>query len=166
MMKYFRNNNFVYDLEKEISSLKSKAENMINEYCNNFYDNEMVDGDKVEEKRKELLSSINIKYDFCRQDSLYYEKGDFYICIPNKELDIREERRYGKLIKQADTIEELCDAFVYVTDIKRQIVTQYKEQCIYFFEGEKPIAYYGAIWTEKGLIYVAKMNDKGELELL
>ena len=24
----------------------------------------------------------------------------------------------------------------------------------------------GAIWTDKGLIYVAKMNDKGELELL
>ena len=25
---------------------------------------------------------------------------------------------------------------------------------------------YGAIWTSKGLIYVAKMNDKGELCLL
>ena len=25
---------------------------------------------------------------------------------------------------------------------------------------------YGAIWTSKGLIYVAKMNDKGELELI
>ena len=27
-------------------------------------------------------------------------------------------------------------------------------------------AIYGAIWTDKGLIYAAKMNDKGELELL
>ena len=25
---------------------------------------------------------------------------------------------------------------------------------------------FGAIWTDKGLIYVAKMNEKGELELL
>ena len=25
---------------------------------------------------------------------------------------------------------------------------------------------YGAIWTDKGLIYVAKMNEEGELELL
>ena len=25
---------------------------------------------------------------------------------------------------------------------------------------------YGAIWTDKGLIYVAKMNEKRELELL
>ena len=26
--------------------------------------------------------------------------------------------------------------------------------------------WYGAIWTDKGLIYVAKMNSNGELELL
>ena len=25
---------------------------------------------------------------------------------------------------------------------------------------------YGAIWTDKGLIYVAKMNNKGEFKLL
>ena len=31
---------------------------------------------------------------------------------------------------------------------------------------EKGDNVYGAIWTDKGLIYVAKMNDKGELELL
>ena len=28
------------------------------------------------------------------------------------------------------------------------------------------IEIYGAIWTDKGLIYVAKMNDKGELCLI
>lgn len=62
---------------------------------------------------------------------------------------------------QADTIDELCDRFCAI------------------YENEEPVAYknyldakatqkevYGAIWTEKGLIYVAKMNDKGELELL
>ena len=32
--------------------------------------------------------------------------------------------------------------------------------------GDKKIQIYGAIWTDKGLIYVAKMNKKGELELL
>ena len=25
---------------------------------------------------------------------------------------------------------------------------------------------YGAIWTDKGLVYVIKMNEKGEFELL
>ena len=69
-------------------------------------------------------------------------------------------------IKVADTIEELCD---YV-DI------QYKDGTweTYFYENEFKIkllfkkakqVFYG-IRTNKGLIYVAKMNDKGELELL
>ena len=26
--------------------------------------------------------------------------------------------------------------------------------------------FYGAIWTDKGLIYIARMNIKGDLELL
>lgn len=64
------------------------------------------------------------------------------------------------ILKQADTIEELCDAFVfeetYPSGLKRHIITE--DVCV----GTQ----FGAIWTDKGLIYVAKMNDKGELELL
>lgn len=65
-------------------------------------------------------------------------------------------------IKQADTIEELCDEFVIennghcISDlytIKRLLV-------------KNKVLVFGAIWTDKGLIYVAKMNDKGELKLL
>ena len=72
-----------------------------------------------------------------------------------------EYEKQPKLCKSADTIEELCDRFVVI------------------YENEKPVPYknyldalatqkevYGAIWTDKGLIYVAKMNNKGELELL
>lgn len=63
------------------------------------------------------------------------------------------------VLKQADTIEELCDEGVC------------EHKCIGFvdicgFELYKKFDCYGAIWTDKGLIYVAKMNDKGELELL
>lgn len=63
----------------------------------------------------------------------------------------------------ADTIEEFCDEFVYQID-------KY-----HYYNDELEIAkglcdditkIYGAIWTDKGLIYVAKMNEKGELELL
>ena len=72
------------------------------------------------------------------------------------------------VIKQADTIEELCDAkigtfkdgsepYIYKKiswyDLKKDW-TQYHDNV------------YGAIWTDKGLTYVAKMNEKGELELL
>ena len=88
------------------------------------------------------------------------------------------------IIKQADTIEELCDAFVDTSELKTTNTGGWlydefdsKNKClVYYVEDEKrtiPLTeyddlskVYGAIWTDKGLIYVAKMNDKGELELL
>lgn len=80
------------------------------------------------------------------------------------------------IINQADTIEELLDElvvhnpsndghwfpkyFVYKNDWKNLLepISDYKKS--------KGIEIYGAIWTDKGLIYVAKLNEKGELELL
>ena len=82
-------------------------------------------------------------------------------------------------IKQANTIEELCDDFIYKNELYKEIRKFYNhflgEEVIrltdvgdLFFDLEKEEwqKIYGAIWTGKGLIYVAKMNDKGELELL
>ena len=58
----------------------------------------------------------------------------------------------------ANTIEELCDEYVYKEEvIDKRLLETYRKL------GRE---IYGAIWTSKGLIYVAKMNDKGELELL
>ena len=64
------------------------------------------------------------------------------------------------IIKTADTIEELCDEFVYeyqtgVRVINKKIVAM-----------PDIVKTYGAIWTKNGLIYVAKMNKEGELELI
>ena len=74
---------------------------------------------------------------------------------------------YGIVEKQADAIEELCDEFVYETNKNRHFIRHNNNDIVLFQYDEKPIAYYGAIWVEnKGLIYVAKMNDNGELELL
>ena len=75
-------------------------------------------------------------------------------------LDFNSQGRF-EIIKYADTIEELCDEFVCVgrNDFPSfetiKILKLYKEYDVR-----------GAIWTDKGLIYVAKMNDKGCLELL
>ena len=66
----------------------------------------------------------------------------------------------SEIIKQADTIEELCDEFVMISGGKHKLDIG----CHSY--GDKKIQIYGAIWTDKGLIYVAKMNEKGELELL
>ena len=67
----------------------------------------------------------------------------------------------GIVDKKANTIEKLCDEFVRVReDIRDFLVSD-----------DIPTAredwdIYGAIRTDKGLIYVAKMNDNGEFELL
>ena len=74
-----------------------------------------------------------------------------------------------EVIKQADTIEELCDEFVIIDDLDRGINTLWRTKVFSLQEVRKMVKYnevYGAIWTDKGLIYVTKMNDKGDLELL
>lgn len=74
------------------------------------------------------------------------------------------------VIKQADTIEEVCDYEMHYDNngefvirpikhvdwasLKRVIMDKWFKDCKL------------AIKTDKGLIYVAKMNDKGELELI
>ena len=77
------------------------------------------------------------------------------------------------IVAQADTIEELCDEFVLKATINEQVEYLYDEIlkiieiCKIAHEGTGHYCeVYGAIWTEKGLIYKAKMNEKGEFELL
>lgn len=66
-----------------------------------------------------------------------------------------------EIIKQADTIEELCDCFSYDIETTRDFAVA-RSWKLHNLERE----IYGCVKTDKGLIYVAKMNDKGELELL
>lgn len=85
-------------------------------------------------------------------------------------------------INQANTIEELCDEFVlHYLECKDKCNipwASYERRGLWEKEREHVIkeiishpsyrqpVLKGAIWTNKGLIYVAKMNEKGELELL
>lgn len=66
------------------------------------------------------------------------------------------------ILKVVDTIEELCDEFVRVSKSVHDFLVSNDIPTKKFDDTE----IYGAIWTDKGLIYVAKMNEKGELELL
>lgn len=122
----------------------------------------------------------------CRGNSIsHYEKDEaapgwcagWYSHIEEydgTQLEVRDD----EIVAQADTIEELCDWYFamsntgYKTSIKidfeKKIVEQWQDIIV-----EYPLDHfiqthtiYGAIWTDKGLIYVAKMNEKGELELL
>lgn len=67
------------------------------------------------------------------------------------------------IIKQANTIEELCDEFVVVSSICCSLLNKKEKQDIKRYAKSN---LFGAIWCEWGLKYVAKMNSKGELELL
>lgn len=103
-----------------------------------------------------------------------YDIDDLYIC------DDLNDKPYGvkdsgwliykeSIIRQADTIEELCDEFIVVSDnCEKPIISAlpFNELQLYAKGRTKYAICYGAIWTSKGLIYVAKMNEKGELCLL
>ena len=98
-------------------------------------------------------------------ESWQYDK--YNKCYLNKKYRL-QDNVYQNLIykqdviKQADTIEELCDTFVVKGDNWHQEIGLEDVK----WNVKQKLDVYGAIWTDKGLIYVAKMNDKGELELL
>lgn len=79
-----------------------------------------------------------------------------------------------KIIGEANSIKKLCDEFVAFENdflVPRLEFKNINENVLDAFmhcvELDCPNAdLYGAIWTNKGLIYVAKINEKGELELL
>lgn len=109
-------------------------------------------------------------------DLIKDEYGNY--CDPkNYETDMEVTNEY--IIKEADTIEKLCDEFVlfyndikqgdipipYATYERRGIWQKERENVVKeIFKKDRKAIIYGAIWTDKGLIYVAKMNEKGELE--
>jgi len=88
------------------------------------------------------------------------------------EISIYKEN----VISQSENLEELCDEFVLIEprdDGGKKYSHRDKESFIRDYIGYEHIdivlsyyTIYGAIWTDKGLIYVAKMNEKGELELI
>lgn len=107
------------------------------------------------------------EYDFTFDGLKRYKptKNNPVICIDKKDI-----------IKQANTIEELCDeCIVYKDNDEKPINSDMKDYNIYLLLKETIIKGMKsgincwlklAIWTEWGLKYVAKMNEKGCLELL
>ena len=80
--------------------------------------------------------------------------------VSKLSIDMAEEP-----IRESDTIEELCDEFVGVDktcENGHQLLRAIPYKCANFWNG----GVYGAVWCEFGLKYVAKLNSKGELELL
>lgn len=75
--------------------------------------------------------------------------------------------RKADIIKEADIIEELCDMFILIENADGQKIHSINYTlCDDLRNNKDNEGIYGAIWTDKGLIYVAKMNENGELELI
>ena len=74
-----------------------------------------------------------------------------------------EHIKNSEILARADTIEELCDCFIGKVSDEEYIhlIGLWEKK---HYSAIKEV--YGAIWTKKGLIYSAKLNEKGELVLL
>lgn len=112
------------------------------------------------------------KYIRTKNNELYKYVTDFdeYI-IATKNGIYSESIKKDNILNQADTIEELCDEFVIKVGV-HNIVLHDLDSALYYVkdfknhELVKDYEIYGAVWSNEGLIYVAKMNDKGEFELI
>ena len=106
---------------------------------------------------EKYLSRLNIGYSYC-----HWCFDDEFDLIPEILGKITVEKIKREECRFADKIEDLCDWFV---DYHKSFDSRS------IFKGKAPIRkygheIYGAIWTDKGLTYVAKINEKGEFELL
>lgn len=93
----------------------------------------------------------------------YKVAKEFVSIIEEEQAKIMSTTKTNfSIINQADTIEELCDEFVAIYDEKPHF--HCLERAIQYADDNKV---YGAIWTDKGLIYVAKMKGilpNGEID--
>ena len=93
-----------------------------------------------------------------------YHKQGYYIDRYEEDVILKDQ-----VIKQSENLEELCDEFVcYFECFNRSYYFIYKNSYDELKRDVQTIQYsaYGAIWTSKGLIFVARMNDKGDFELI
>ena len=107
---------------------------------------------------------------FYEPEEVITNKEDFDLAKNMYNLEVT-------FIKQANTIKELCDCFVYIDKrLPNSRPKIYYEWDKLFFENQfeeelgldrDECEVYGAIWTDKGLIYVArKIEEYGEWVLL
>ena len=76
---------------------------------------------------------------------------------------------YALTIKESEILEELCDKFVTLSKYSNRHYEYLTLKGAINMRKKLPYEVceiYGAIWTDKGLIYVAKMDSEGKLVLI
>ena len=79
--------------------------------------------------------------------------------------------KHNQVIQKGKTIDELIDEYVFEGIDEAPILCDNLSELEWWLNYSREQQYttrncYCAIWTKNGLKYVAKMNDKGEWELL
>lgn len=104
------------------------------------------------------------------KDGVYeVEKEEFglYCC---KGLEMAVAPYDEEILKQSENLEELIDDFVidWLPTNHKDIfkVDKYSKEVVKSCIGNNKTKVYGAIWTPKGLIFVAIMNENGDLEFI
>ena len=108
------------------------------------------------------------------KDGVYELVDTYYSFVNGVETYMYDDNGRGveinshQILKQSDSIEELCDEIVILRNGERPtILLNYDNLPLLKARVVKDNQkVYGAIWTDTGLKYVAKLNDKGELELI
>lgn len=114
---------------------------------------------KVLEKLEAIKRNKQIGYAYLVEDHSHK-----HFVVGSEEIDSAQ---------RADTLEELSDCFVAV-DKNGKLCEDpmaskghcFKSFCNYYKAKGLDVDCYLAILTAKGLTFIGKMNDKGELELL
>ena len=84
-------------------------------------------------------------------------KDNRSICVLNGNDDI---------INQSENLEELCDRFVVIDKETKEVMNIVSFLAYAKLWSSCKYNIYGSVWTTKGLIFVAKLNDNGNLVLI
>ena len=106
--------------------------------------------------------------------SIHYIGETIFCC---SDVNYTKAFNNWHILKQADTIEELCDEFVLIKNGKPELFVRHNDEIVKSCAFKSFVKYdlphsnkiedvFGAIWTNKGLQFVARMNDEGVFELL
>ena len=101
------------------------------------------------------------------KDGIYKVEGEtchkqgYFIDRYEEDVILKEQ-----VIKQSENLEELCDRFVVMDKETKEVIS-----IVSFLAYAKLWSYckyniYGAIWTDFGLKYVARLTEDGGIELI
>ena len=157
MSKYVRTEDGILTAEKFILSSLEKEFKRLGKVVRNFEKSERLTGKYSTHNFYEFDVFVPIA-----PGSSFLEKAEHCIMPEYDALKDVDETPNRK----ADNIEELCDEFVVADRDNHRGRYIVRDDGVLKEVYEKIGDVFGAVWTNKGLIYVAKMNEKGEFELL